>query len=192
MAFLFIPQAQIPGLIVIDPKVFADGRGWFMETYKQTDFETVGINAKFVQASHSQFAKAGALRGLHLQLAPFTQGKLVRCMRGKIYDVAVDIRKGSPAYGKHFAVELSEENKRLFWIPEGFAHGVCSLVDNSELEYLMTNEWSPQHERSLLWNDPALGISWPVRNPILSPKDALGVPLEKLDHNFTWSSALIL
>jgi len=187
MAFQFTPVTNIPSLIVIEPKVFGDERGWFAEMYKATDFVAHGIDAHFVQISHSKSGKIGTIRGLHFQLAPHTQGKLVRCIRGKVHDVAVDIRKGSPSFSKYAAVELSEENKKLFWIPPGFAHGFCALTDGAEIEYYQTQEYSPENERSLLWNDPTVGVVWPTSSPILSPRDSAGVPIDKLDYNFIYS-----
>ncbi|MCL5435877.1 MAG: dTDP-4-dehydrorhamnose 3,5-epimerase, partial [Patescibacteria group bacterium] len=139
-----------------------------------------------LQASESFSLRRGTLRGLHFQNEPHAQGKLVRCTSGEVLDVAVDIRRGSPTYGKWAGVELSPENRRLFWLPPGFAHGFCTLKDNSRFEYLMTNEWAPTHERGIRWNDPELNIKWPVDAPIVSKKDA-GAPLLKdSDHNFKW------
>ena len=141
-----------------------------METYRADAFLQAGIRATFVQDNHSRSAK-GVLRGLHYQ-EPHAQGKLARCTNGAIFDVAVDVRKGSPHFGKWFGVELSEQNKKLFWIPPGFAHGFCALTDTADLVYKCTEFYSPESDRSILWNDPDIGITWPVRDPVLSAKDA--------------------
>ena len=186
MAFQFLPYPDIKGLVTIEPNVFTDSRGWFAEMYKKSEFLAAGIEVEFAQISHSRSLPVGTLRGLHFQRQPNSQGKLVRCIRGKVFDVAVDIRRGSPTYGKHGIAELSEENKKLFWIPPGFAHGFCTILEASEIEYYMTNEYNPESEGILLWNDPALAIPWPAANPVLSPKDASGQPLSSLDHNFTY------
>lgn len=187
MAFQFTPVPNIPGLVLIEPKVFGDGRGWFAEMYKASDFVSNGIDVRFVQISHSKSASVGTIRGLHFQREPYAQGKLVRCIRGKVFDVAVDIRGGSSSFGKHAAFELSEDNKKLFWIPPGFAHGFCALSEGAEIEYYMTNEYRPDSERSLQWNDPTVGVAWPTSAPVLSVKDSGGVLLGKLDSNFTYS-----
>lgn len=186
MAFLFHPHTVISDLILVEPQVFPDGRGWFAEIYKRSEFVSAGIDVSFSQVSQSKSMASGTVRGLHFQRIPHAQGKLVRCIRGKAFDVAVDLRWGSPTYGKHGAVELSEENKKLFWIPAGFAHGFCAIEEGTEIEYFMTGEYSPQNEGILLWNDPKLAIPWPATASVLSAKDASGEPLEKLDHNFTW------
>ncbi|MDP2933440.1 MAG: dTDP-4-dehydrorhamnose 3,5-epimerase [bacterium] len=187
MAFIFKRLDEIPDLIVIEPKAFEDDRGWFMETYKKGEFEQNGIPQTFLQASESFSLKRGTLRGLHFQNEPHSQGKLVRCLAGEVYDVAVDIRRGSPTYGKWQGVRLSPKNRKLFWLPPGFAHGFCTLSDNAEFEYMMTNEWAPSHERGILWSDPDIAIKWPVDFPILSKKDAEAPLLRDSDHNFVFS-----
>ena len=171
MPFEFI-KTEIPEVVIVKPKVFGDERGFFMETYKKSDFERAGIDTDFVQDNHSKSIK-GVLRGLHFQVQPKAQGKLVRCIRGKIFDVAVDIRKGSPTFGKWVGVELSEENKLMLWIPKGFAHGFLTLSEEAEIIYKVSgSEYSPVHDRSIRWNDPDIGISWPLEGePILSEKD---------------------
>lgn len=171
MNFEFIPQS-IPDVILIKPKVFGDDRGFFLETFRKDIFSEQGIGPDFVQSNHSKSQK-GVLRGLHFQKAPMAQGKLVRVVKGSVYDVAVDIREGSPTYGKHIGVTLSEENKQLFWIPEGFAHGFIALEDNTEFEYMCTNVYSPEHEGGILYNDPKLEIEWPLpqESIILSERD---------------------
>lgn len=186
MAFIFTSSTNIAGLVVVEPQIHIDERGWFLESYKRSEFTDAGISIHFAQISNSLSRVKGTIRGLHFQLIPYAQGKLIRCLRGKIFDVAVDLRRGSPTYLSYDAIELSQENKRLFWIPEGFAHGFCALTTNVEIEYSMTNEYSPENERSLLWNDPDVGVKWPTQNPIISQKDAAGFPASKLDHNFVW------
>ncbi len=163
-------ETSLPGVLLIEPKVFGDDRGFFMETYRIDLFREAGITGAFVQDNHSRSAR-GVLRGLHYQ-EPNPQGKLVRCPRGALFDVAVDIRVGSPAFGRWFGVELSEANKMMLWVPPGFAHGFCALEEGTDLVYKCTALYDPKNDRSILWNDPALGIEWPVRSPVLSAKDA--------------------
>jgi dTDP-4-dehydrorhamnose 3,5-epimerase len=155
-----------------------------METYKESDFSANGIPDNFVQDNHSQSLVQGTLRGLHYQLIPAAQGKLVRCVVGAIYDVAVDIRKASPTYGNWVAAELSAENRRMVWIPPGFAHGFCTLTDTAEVVYKATARYSAAHDRIIRWNDPALTIDWPVAEPTMSPKDRDAPTLAKADNNF--------
>lgn len=163
-------ETSLPGVLLIEPKVFADARGFFLETYNAERYRKIGIDATFVQDNLSRSAR-GVLRGLHYQ-EPNPQGKLVRCARGVLFDVAVDIRKGSKHFGKWYGVELSDENKRMLWIPPGFAHGFCALTDGAELSYKCTALYDAQSDRAILWSDPDIGIEWPVRDPLLSPKDA--------------------
>lgn len=165
----FVPTS-LPGVFLIEPVVFEDDRGFFLETYRRATFAAAGITAEFVQDNHSGSAR-GVLRGLHYQ-EPHAQGKLVRCVFGEIFDVAVDIRKGSPHFGKWFGTTLSVENRIQMWIPEGFAHGFCATSDRAEVVYKCTEVWKGEFDWSLLWNDPDLGIEWPIREPVLSPKDA--------------------
>ena len=162
-------ETSLPGVLVIEPKVFKDERGFFMETYHSARFRNLGI-PDFVQDNHSHSAR-GVLRGLHYQ-EPNAQGKLVRCTRGALYDVAVDIRVGSPHFGKWFGVDLTEENRRMLWMPPGFAHGFCALSDEADLVYKCTTLYDAESDRSILWNDPDLAIKWPVARPLLSPKDS--------------------
>ena len=170
-----IPTA-IPDVVLIEPKVFGDERGFFYESWNQRTMKDLGISADFVQDNHSKSAR-GVLRGLHYQIQN-PQGKLVRCTAGEVYDVAVDLRKSSPTFGQWVGFTLSAENKHLAWIPPGFAHGFCVTSDSAEFLYKTTDYWYPQFERSLLWNDPALGIQWPVSGPpTLAAKDAVGTPL---------------
>ena len=176
-------KLQIPEVILVEPAVFGDERGFFMETYKMPDFVAAGIVATFVQDNHSRSTK-GTLRGLHYQNPPFAQGKLVRAVRGEIFDVAVDIRKGSPTYGKWVGVILSEENKNMLYVPEGFAHGFCALSEIAEVMYRATNVYSPQFEAGIVYNDEDLHIDWPVEEPILSAKDKKWPPLKEADIRF--------
>jgi dTDP-4-dehydrorhamnose 3,5-epimerase len=166
---LHIRETSLPGVLLIEPKVFGDDRGFFMETYRADTFRDIGIG-EFVQDNHSRSAR-GVLRGLHYQ-QPNAQGKLVRCTRGSIFDVAVDIRRGSPSFGRWFGLELSDANKLMLWIPTGFAHGFCALEDDSDLVYKCTSLYDPASDRSILWNDPDIGIEWPIAEPVLSAKDA--------------------
>ncbi|MGJ0577779.1 dTDP-4-dehydrorhamnose 3,5-epimerase [Xenorhabdus bovienii] len=167
-------KTEIPEVLILEPKVFGDHRGFFFESFNQKQFEDiVGYPVNFVQDNHSKSTK-GVLRGLHFQKTPYAQGKLVRCVSGEIFDVAVDIRKDSPTFGKWVGIHLSAENKRQLWIPEGFAHGFITLSDNTELFYKTTNYYVPQCEVSIQWNDKELSINWPMENfPILSEKDNL-------------------
>ena len=165
-------DTAIADLKIIEPAVFGDERGFFYESFNQKHFnEAIGRDVAFVQDNHSRSAQ-GVLRGLHYQIE-HTQGKLVRCTLGEVYDVAVDMRKSSPTFGQHVGVVLSAENKRQFWVPEGFAHGFVVVSDYAEFLYKTTDYWFKDHERSLRWDDPALGIQWPTQTaPLLSPKDA--------------------
>jgi dTDP-4-dehydrorhamnose 3,5-epimerase len=169
-----VTTTAIPGVLILEPKVFGDERGFFMESFNQKAFnEAVGHEVTFVQDNHSRSAK-GVLRGLHYQLAPHAQGKLVRVTQGAVFDVAVDIRQGSSAFRKWVGVELSAENFRQIWIPPGLAHGFLALSDIAEVLYKATAAYAPQHERSIRWDDPTLGIAWPIQaaEPVLSAKDA--------------------
>jgi len=161
----------IPDLMVIEPTIFGDERGFFYESFNQRQFEeAIGYQVQFVQDNHSRSAK-NVLRGLHYQIQ-HPQGKLVRVTQGRVYDVAVDIRRHSPSFGQHIGFELSAENKRMLWIPEGFAHGFVVLSETAEFLYKTTDYWVPEHERSLAWNDPAIGIDWRIEGePTLSGKD---------------------
>ncbi len=175
---------EIPGLVLIQPKVFDDGRGFFLELYKHEDFVRAGIREHLVQDNYSKSVK-GVLRGLHYQKTPKAQGKLVMCMKGRIFDVAVDIRKGSSHYGKWAGVELTEVNRLMLYVPPGFAHGFQVLSDTAEVMYKCTDEYSPSSDRGIIWNDPDINISWPLPDPILSGKDKLHPFLRDADNNFT-------
>ena len=168
---------KLDGVFIIEPKVFGDARGFFMESFNaQTTRETLGISHDFVQDNHSRSAK-GVLRGLHYQIRQ-PQGKLVRVVKGSVFDVAVDMRKTSPTFGQWVGIELSEDNHRQFWIPPGFAHGFVVLSDSADFLYKTTDYYAPAHERCLIWNDPSVGIEWPINfTPTLSSKDNVGLTL---------------
>jgi len=185
MPFAF-KRLGIPGVVLIEPKVFEDERGFFMETYKMPDFVTAGIEGNFVQENHSRSSK-GVLRGLHYQNPPFAQGKLVRAVRGEIFDVAVDIRKGSPTWGKWVGVILSEENKNIIYVPAGLAHGFCVLSEIAEVIYKTTNVYSAEAEAGIIWNDEDLNIEWPIKEPILSEKDEKLPSLKNADIRFYYT-----
>ncbi len=184
MPFCFSPT-EIPEVIVIDPRVFPDQRGFFMETYKRSEFAAHGVSGTFVQSNHSKSSK-GILRGLHYQKHPKAQCKLVRALSGEIYDVVVDLRQGGPTYGKWIAVMLSEKNKRMLYVPAGFAHGFCVTSEEAEILYMSTEEYAPKHEAGVLWNDPELGIEWPLAEPQLAPRDLAWPPLKWADNNFRY------
>ena len=172
-----IIKTAIPDVLIIEPKVFGDSRGFFFESHNQRRFEELtGISLPFVQDNHSRSAR-GVLRGLHYQIRQ-PQGKLVRVVAGEVFDVCVDMRRSSPTFGKSVSLLLSEENYRQLWIPPGFAHGFLVTSDTADFLYKTTDYYAPEHERSLLWNDPALGIEWPLQGePVLSAKDKIATPL---------------
>lgn len=182
MAFRF-QRLELPEVLLIEPEVHRDSRGWFCETYKRSEFARFGLEAPLVQENHS-FSLAGVLRGLHYQNPPRAQGKLVRAVAGEIFDVAVDIRKDSCTYKRWVAVHLSAENRRMLYIPPGFAHGFCVVSEVAEVVYQTTEEYAPELEAGIRWNDPELGIEWPVRQPILSPRDATLPLLAEADNQF--------
>ena len=172
MPFEFERQ-KIKDVILIKPKVFGDSRGFFMETYKKSDFQANGIDIEFNQDNHSKSTK-GVLRGLHYQAYPHGQAKIVRCAKGRIYDVAVDIRPKSETFGQYVKVELSEENRHMLYIPVGFAHGFVALSDEVEILYKASGEYNPQADRGILWNDPDININWEIDfEPLLSEKDKI-------------------
>ncbi|WP_047609274.1 dTDP-4-dehydrorhamnose 3,5-epimerase [Rahnella aquatilis] len=167
-------KTEIPDVLIFEPKVFGDERGFFYESFSEKIFEeAIGRKVDFIQDNHSK-SSYGVLRGLHFQLPPFAQAKLVRCIVGEVFDVAVDIRKNSSTFGKWVGVNLSAENKRQLWIPEGFAHGFLVLSETAEFVYKTTNYYSPEHDRGILWDDPNIGIKWPQLSsfPLLSDKDS--------------------
>lgn len=161
----------LPGLIVIEGKVFKDDRGFFMETYNQAQFEALGLSYQFVQDNHSYSRETGTIRGLHYQLAPKVQSKLVRVLKGAIYDVAVDLREDSPTFKQWYGIILTDHNARQLLIPKGFAHGFCTLVPDTEVAYKVDSLYSSKHDRGIAWNDPELNIEWPEREVTLSDKD---------------------
>jgi dTDP-4-dehydrorhamnose 3,5-epimerase len=164
-----VTQTELPGVLLVEPRVFGDQRGFFFETFHAERYTAAGINGPFVQDNFSQSTK-GTLRGLHFQ-EPRAQGKLVQVFRGAVWDVAVDVRKGSPHFGAWVGVELSEDNRRQLWIPPGFAHGFCVLSDVADFFYKCTDLYSPECERAVRWDDPALAIRWQVQSPLVSPRD---------------------
>ena len=173
-------RLTIPEVVLIEPKVFGDARGFFFESFNQKAFnEATGTNHQFVQDNHSRSAK-GVLRGLHYQIQQ-PQGKLVRVVRGAVFDVAVDIRKSSPTFGRWVGAELSEDNQHQLWVPPGFAHGFLVLSDMADFLYKTTDYYAPQYERSILWNDSDLNIDWPIGEPILSNKDRQGLKFNSAD-----------
>ena len=190
MPFEFI-KTNIPEVMIVKPKIFGDERGFFLETYKKEDFVEAGIYKEFIQDNHSKSVK-GVLRGLHYQLNPRAKGKLVRCIKGKIFDVAVDIRKNSPTFLKFVTAELSEENKFMLWIPEGFAHGFLTLSDEAEIIYKVSGStYSPEHDRSIRWNDPEININWPLEGePILSKKYQEAALLRDAEINFVYENEI--
>ena len=181
MPFKLTPHS-LPGLIVVEGKSFPDERGFFMESFREIDVPGL---PKLIQDNLSR-SKKGVLRGLHYQKAPQAIGKLVRCVRGRIFDVAVDIRKGSATYGKWASLELSDEGNTMFWIPTGFAHGFYTLSESADVMYKVSGYWSAEVDRGVRWNDPAIGVRWPKGDVLVSPKDAELPLLAQADNNLTW------
>jgi dTDP-4-dehydrorhamnose 3,5-epimerase len=179
-----IIKTKFEDAVIFVPSVFIDDRGFFMESYNYQLFNSHGIGMNFIQDNHSLSANAGTIRGLHYQLNPKAQTKLVRVSKGAIYDVIVDIRKGSPTYLQWEGFILTAENKRQLLVPQGFAHGFCTLVDHTEVQYKVDQYYSREHDRGILWNDPTIGIQWPVLNPVLSAKDQCHPTIENADINF--------
>ena len=186
MPFTF-KRLSIPDVILAQPKSFSDDRGFFLESFKESDFVLNGINIKFVQdnISHSVL---GVIRGLHFQKNPMAQAKLVTAIKGEIFDVVVDIRKDSPTYGKWISEILSDKDHKLLYVPEGFAHGFCVLSKEAYVYYKVSNEYSPEHERGIIWNDPKLNIDWPISKPIVSGDDAKLPLFENLDNDFVYKN----
>lgn len=183
-----VEALRLDGLLRVRPKAFADERGWFAETYRESDFGKLGLPPRFAQDNHSHSAPRGVLRGLHYQLPPMAQGKLVRCVRGEVLDVAVDIRRDSPTFGEHESLLLTAENRQMLWVPPGFAHGFLTLTPHAEVLYKCTGEYSPRHERCIRWDDAKLGIAWPIDAPLVSPKDAAAPGLDDADIPERWTS----
>lgn len=167
-----IKETQLPGVFILEPTVYHDNRGYFLESFNKRLLEQIGINIDFIQDNQSLSTEAGVIRGLHYQLNPMAQTKLVRVCSGAIFDVIVDIRKNSATFGKWISIILSEENKRQVLIPKGFAHGFCTLVPHTNVFYKVDEYYSPEHDRGIIWNDPDIGIDWPISKPILSAKDS--------------------
>jgi dTDP-4-dehydrorhamnose 3,5-epimerase len=186
---MIVEQTAIPGVLVITPKRFLDGRGFFSETWKASSFAEAGIDVSFVQDNHARSDEKGVVRGLHLQIGPNAQGKLVRAVRGAIWDVAVDARPGSPTYGKHAGAVLSAENWQQLWVPAGLLHGYCTLEPDTEVIYKVTAPWDREAERGIIWNDPELAVPWPIApgEAILSDKDKL---LPRLSEAGEWLAQL--
>ncbi len=179
-------KTELDGVLIIEPDVFGDHRGWFMESWSKKKYEELGINVDFVQDNQSFTAKKGTLRGLHFQMDPMAQSKLVRVVKGAVLDVAVDIRKNSPTYLKWVSVELSAENKRQFFIPQGFAHGFVTLTDDVEFVYKCDNYYSKECDRSIKFDDPAIGVEWGIDDPIISQKDQDAPLVKDSDCNFIY------
>ena len=186
---MLIEPTRLPGVLILTPPRHADGRGWFSETWSAARMAAAGLDLAFVQDNHSFSVAKGTLRGLHYQRPPRAQDKLVRCSRGAIRDVAVDIRSGSPTFGQWVAVELSAENGRQLLVPKGFLHGFVTLTEACEVQYRCTDLYSPDHDGAVRWNDPALGIDWGVTEPILSDKDARAPLLADIGQPFRWEGA---
>jgi dTDP-4-dehydrorhamnose 3,5-epimerase len=185
MSFKF-QNLEIPEIVLVEAASYADDRGFFAETYKMSSFSAHGISPAFVQDNLSHSVR-GVLRGLHYQKRPKAQGKLVMVLRGQIFDAAVDIRRGSPTYGRWVGVMLSADDFRMLYVPVGFAHGFCVLSEEADVLYKVTEEYTPDLDRGIVWNDPAIGIQWPVAEPILSRKDAQLPLLRDADNNFSMS-----
>lgn len=181
-----VVKTKIEDVVILEPKVFEDQRGYFMESYNEEVFNSLDLKHDFIQDNQSLSVPAGTIRGLHFQLNPKAQTKIVRCITGSIYDVAVDIRQGSPTFGQWVGVVLSEHNKRQLVVPKGFAHGFCTLVPNTTVAYKVDEYYSPECDAGILWNDPALGIDWPTTNPILSEKDTKHPALAYAEMNFVY------
>lgn len=165
-------DTQLKEVKIIEPTVFKDNRGFFMESFNLQKYEALGMNDNFIQDNHSLSIDKGVIRGLHYQQNPMAQTKLVRVITGAIFDVAVDIRRGSPTFGKWIGVTLTEDNHRMLLVPKGFAHGFCTLAENTHVQYKVDEYYSPENDRGIAWNDPELNIDWPTANPILSDRDS--------------------
>ncbi len=181
-----VEATGIPGLMVLTPKVWGDKRGFFLETHSRKTFLDNGLDYEFVQDNHARSGPVGVLRGLHFQKPPAAQAKLVWCTRGAVYDAVVDLRKGSPTFGKSFGLELSEDNFKRLMIPRGFAHGYATLTENAEFQYKVDGYYAPEHDAGIIWNDPDLGIDWPVTNPLLSDKDQILPRLCEIESPFVF------
>lgn len=180
-----VTETALPEVKILEPTYFEDSRGYFCETYSKRALAEYGIHCEFVQDNHSLTLKKGTIRGIHFQKNPHPQSKLVRCIRGRILDVAVDLRRDSPTYKQWVQVELSAKNHKQLWIPAGFGHGLITLEDNCEVQYKVDEFYFPECDRGIAWNDPAIGVAWGTSSPILSEKDANSPPLCKSDVDFT-------
>jgi dTDP-4-dehydrorhamnose 3,5-epimerase len=185
MPFSFT-ETRIPGVVIIEYMKFDDNRGFFMETFQESEFAAHGISLPFVQDNYSHSVQ-GVLRGLHYQKNPFSQGKLVLILKGAVFDVGVDIRRGSPTYGQWVGEVLSEDNRRMLYFPPGMAHGFCVLSEEADFFYKVTADYAPDMDRGFIWNDPEIGIEWPISDPILSPKDCELPPLSRADNDYIYS-----
>lgn len=183
-------NTEIPGVIIIEPRSFQDGRGLFMEIYRVSEFAANGIRERFVQDNYSHSVR-GVLRGLHYQKNPKAQGKLITVVKGEIFDVAVDIRRGSPSYGRWVGVALSSENRLMLYIPVGFAHGYCVLSDEADVVYKVTEEYTQELDQGVIWNDPTIGIKWPIKEPVISPRDIRLPFLEEADNDFVYKGGTV-
>ena len=181
-----VSETALNGVKLIEPDVFKDQRGWFFESYSSWKMDQMGISVVFVQDNHSFSERKGVIRGLHYQNEPMAQSKLVRCTRGSVRDMAVDIRVGSPNYLKWVSVELSSANKTMIFIPKGFAHGFVTLEDNTEIQYKVDNFYSKEHDRSIRYDDPEIGVDWGLKEPLVSDKDAAAPFLKNSDCSFTY------
>jgi dTDP-4-dehydrorhamnose 3,5-epimerase len=177
-------DTRLDGLVLIEPTVHADGRGFFLETYRREDYRALGVDAEFVQDNHSR-SQRGTVRAFHFQLRP-GQAKLVRAARGAVYDVAIDLRRSSPTYGEHEAFELTEENQRQLFVPVGFAHGFCAVSDVADVTYKVSSYYDPQTERGIAYDDPELGVRWPVDEPIVSDRDRKNPRLGEIVGELPW------
>jgi dTDP-4-dehydrorhamnose 3,5-epimerase len=186
MGFQF-QSLEIPEVILIEGGAFEDQRGFLIEVYKRSEFSAIGISDFFVQDNYSHSVR-GVLRGLHYQKHPKAQAKLVMVLRGEIFDVSVDLRKGAPTFGRWVGVALSSQRRQLLYVPGGFAHGFCVLSGNADVLYKATAEYAPELDRGVIWSDPEIGIPWPIREAIVSPRDALLPPLRQADNNFTYEA----
>lgn len=189
--YMKMMDTELEDVKIIVPKVFKDNRGFFMESYNDKQFQKFGLKYDFIQDNHSLSLDKDVIRGLHYQLYPDAQTKLVRVITGAIYDVAVDIRNGSPTYGQWVGVTLSEENHQMLLVPKGFAHGFCTLTANTNVQYKVDNYYSPKQDKGIYWNDPTLAIDWPCSSPNLSEKDAHQPLLENAEVHFHWQKGLV-
>lgn len=188
MPFTFTPTKELPDVVVVEPRAFGDERGWFAETYRRSQFAEGGIPIEFVQDNHVLSTRRGILRGMHYQKAPAQQAKLLRCVEGAILDVAFDLRKGSPTYGQAVGVELSADNRRMLYVPSGFAHGYLTLTDRTQVLYKVSADYNPTLERAVRWNDPSIAFPWPIAEPSLLPRDAEAPLLADADNDFVWEA----